>query len=133
MKTKNMNLLCGLALFVATICLTSAQTVDNVNQTDGATILIVRRPTNPQGNSPRNLITTPFSAELLEFGLFLSADADCGDVDVTLSSLEGDYFNTTFDTADGAILLPVNGNTGDNYTITIVTNDGIIYEGNFYL
>lgn len=98
---------------------------------DGTGTTIILRPrNNGQGNAPRS---QPFSAILYDYSVILSAASDLGSVNVTLSSAEGDYCHTIFDTADGAILLPVNGNTGDNYTITIVTNDGIIYEGNFYL
>ena len=70
---------------------------------------------------------------MIDTGVLLIAEDDWGDVDVTLESIEGDYYHTIFDMADGAIILPINGSIGDNYTITIVTPGEIVYEGEFYL
>lgn len=102
-------------------------------QTGDRTILITHRPHTPTGNAPRSITENPFSAELLDMGVLLFADSDWGDAEVTLSSVEGDYYYTVFDTSDGAIVLPTNGDIGDSYTITIVTSGGLIFEGEFYL
>ena len=82
---------------------------------------------------PRTPAYNPFYAELTQLGVMLVADSDWGEASVTLSSLEGDYYQTTFDMADGAILLPVNGNDGDSYTLTISIESGLDFEGEFVL
>ncbi len=107
--------------------------VCQAEQMRGRTIIIVQRPTTPTGNAPRGDVYVPFYAELTNLGVLLSADADWGDATVTLYSLEGDYYQTTFDMADVSIMLPVNGNVGDSYTLTIAVENGLEYEGEFYL
>ena len=88
----------------------------------------------PQGRSaPRTIEDIPFYAELTNLGVLLVADTDWGDATVTLSSLEGDYYQTVFDMADVSILLPVNGDVGDSYTLTIVVENGLAFEGEFIL
>ena len=82
---------------------------------------------------PRTPAYNPFYAELTQLGVMLVADSDWGEASVTLSSLEGDYYQTTFDMADGTILLPVNGNDGDSYTLTISIESGLDFEGEFVL
>lgn len=133
MKQQKFYLICAMAWLAVTMCFCTAFNVCNAEQMRGRIILIGQRPTNPVGNGPRSQTENPFSAELLDAGVILMAGADWGDVDVTLSSLEGDYYQTIFDMADGAILLPINGNNGDSYTITIVTPGDIVFEGEFYL
>lgn len=51
-------------------------------------------------------------------------------VTVSLTSTAGDNYSTTFDTEDGAILLPISGNTG-SYTLQITTSSGTRYVGEF--
>lgn len=97
------------------------------------TILISQRPTTPTGNVPRGNVEIPFSAELTNMGVLLVANTDWGAATVTLFSLEGDYYQTLFDMADGAILLPINGNYGDSYTIEISVEEGQEFEGTFIL
>jgi len=62
----------------------------------------------------------------------LTCVSPCGDVEVTLESTAGDWYQTVFDTLDGAILIPASGDSG-NYALTIVASDGTTYEGEFYL
>ena len=82
---------------------------------------------------PRTPAYNPFYAELTDVGVLLLADSNWGEATVTLSSLEGDYYQTTFDMADGSILLPVSGSVGDNYTITIYLKNGLQFNGEFIL
>lgn len=82
---------------------------------------------------PRTPAYNPFYAELTDLGVLLLADSNWGEATVTLSSLEGDYYQTIFDMADGSILLPVNGDSGDSYTITIILESGLEFEGEFCL
>ena len=107
--------------------------VCQAEQMRGRTIIIVQRPTTPTGNAPRGNDGNPFSAELTNLGVLLTADTDWGEATVTLYSLEGDYYQTTFDMADVSIMLPVTGNVGDSYTLTIAVENGLEYEGEFYL
>ena len=53
-----------------------------------------------------------------------------GVVSVTLVSTAGDYYATYFDTEDGLILIPISGITG-HYTLTLVTEGGLVFEGEF--
>ena len=105
--------------------------VCQAEQVRGRTIIIVHRPTNPTGNAPRGDVYVPFYAELTNMGVLLVADTDWGEATITLSSLEGDYYQTTFDMADVSIMLPVNGNVGDSYTLTIAVENGLEYVGEF--
>jgi len=120
-------------LFAVLLCLSGAYvSFGHCKIAEGVQIVIRQRP-KTQGNAPRGNDGNPFSAELTNLGVLLSADADWGDATVTLYSLEGDYYQTTFDMADVSIMLPVNGNVGDNYTLTISVENGLEYEGEFYL
>lgn len=95
-------------------------------------IIIYPKPSEAP-TQPRTPVYNPFAAELTNLGVLLTADTDWGDATVTLYSLEGDYYQTTFDMADVSIMLPVNGNVGDSYTLTIAVENGLEYEGEFYL
>ena len=98
---------------------------------DGIKIIIRQRPFNQPG-APR-MSDNPFSALLFEQYLILSTDSDWGDADVTVESSGGDYYNIRFDMSECSILIPLNGAQGDNYVITIVTDLGLEYEGEFVL
>lgn len=105
----------------------------NATSVEQGGIVIVLNPkpiSNP--TQPRTPASIPFSAELTNLGILLVADTDWGEATVTLSSLEGDYYQTVFDMADGSILLPVNGDAGDSYTLSIVIGS-LEFEGEFYL
>ena len=122
-----------LTLFVAcsVFCLNSYAKV-GILEKEGEQIVLNSKPVNPP-ERPRMPANNPFYAELTDFGVLLAADSDWGNATVTLSSLEGDYYQTTFDMADGSILLPVNGNAGNSYIITIVLSGGLAFEGEFCL
>lgn len=99
---------------------------------DGNVVIILNPKPISHPNQPRTPADNPFYAELTNLGVLLVADSDWGDATVTLSSLEGDYYQTTFDMADGSILLPVNGDAGDSYTMSIIIGS-LEFEGEFYL
>ena len=82
--------------------------------------------------APRSVV--PFFAEYYDIlsCVVLTCVSPCGDVDVTLESTAGDWYQTVFDTLDGTILIPASGDSG-HYTLTIVASDGTTYEGEFYL
>lgn len=100
---------------------------------EGSLVIIIRQKPPTPGNAPRTIEDIPFYGELTNLGVLLVADTDWGEATVTLSSLEGDYYQTVFDMADVSILLPVNGNAGDSYTLTIVVENGLAFEGEFIL
>lgn len=62
--------------------------------------------------------------------ILLEATYNIGIVYVEIVSTAGDDYSTYFNTAIGAIYLPLSGNSG-NYTLTITTIDGIHYVGEF--
>lgn len=95
-------------------------------------IIIYPKPSEAP-TQPRTPVYNPFAAELTNLGVLLTAGVDWGGATVTLYSPEGDYYQTTFDMADVSIMLPVNGNVGDSYTLTIAVENGLEYVGEFYL
>lgn len=98
---------------------------------DGTTIILVPRNTDVP-DYPRSSV--PFFAEYNAAlsAVMLGCNASVGDVTVTLTSTAGDWYQTVFDTSDGAILIPVSGDAG-YYTLTIETAAHVVYEGEFYL
>ena len=118
-------------LFAALCLIGSSFTFAYGMSAEGVQIVIRHRP-GAQGNAPRGGEESPFYAELTNLGVLLLADSDWGEAEVSLSSIEGDYYQTTFNMADESILLPVNGNTGDSYTLTIIIG-GLVFEGEFFL
>lgn len=133
MKKITMRIICAIVWLMMAMSFNSIINVCKAEQMRGRTILIVQRPTTPTGNAPRSSEYIPFYAEISEMGVLLVADTDWGEATVTLSSLEGDYYQTVFDMADMSILLPVNGDAGDSYTLTIVVENGLAFEGEFIL
>ena len=96
----------------------------------GHIIILSQRPDAP--GAPRTPITNPFIAELMDGfnSVLLGSADDVGTVAVQITSTAGDNYSTYFDTSDGAILLPISGNTG-YYSLIIVTPDGTQYVGEF--
>ncbi len=133
MKKKAKTIIYAFVWLMMTMSFSSSIHVCRAEQVRGQTILISQRPTTPTGNVPRGNVEIPFSAELTNMGVLLVANTDWGAATVTLFSLEGDYYQTLFDMADGAILLPINGNYGDSYTIEISVEEGQEFEGTFIL
>lgn len=99
----------------------------------GGVVIVLNPKPLSHPTQPRTPGYIPFSAELTNLGVLLVADTDWGEATVTLSSLEGDYYQTIFDMADISILLPVNGCVGDSYTLTISVGNGLEFEGEFFL
>ena len=133
MKKQTIILAYAIIWFVASTCLAATINVCNASQKQERLIQIIQRPTEQPGNAPRGQFDNPFSAVLLQTGLLLQSDSDWGEADVTLESVEGNYFFTVFDTGAGDIFIPIYGNTGDSYIVTIITSDGLVFEGSFVL
>lgn len=98
----------------------------------GKTIIIVQRPTTP--DEPRCPMLNPFVGELMDSheAVLLSVTHTCGTVYVQMTSTAGDDYSTYFVTSNGAILLPISGNSGD-YFLTIILSNGTIFDGEFTL
>ncbi|MBR5736144.1 MAG: hypothetical protein IKX60_05085 [Bacteroidales bacterium] len=129
---KKRTLLNGIACCIFCIfgCLTSYDSYASyIKQTDGEDIIISQKPINPQG-VPRTPIIIPFYAELESGYVLLGSFSSCGIVDVSLTSTAGDDYSTVFDTANGSIIIPISGNTGD-YVLLITTPAGTEYIGEF--
>lgn len=94
-------------------------------------IPILQRP-DTSNDAPRSVV--PFFAEYDEMlsSVMLGCSDSIGDVTVTLTSTAGDWYQTVFDTSDGAILIPVSGLSG-YYVLTLETADHTVYEGEFNL
>lgn len=118
-------------LAIAMVCFSAHWTVEPAVATPmrGHTILIV--PKQSPDDEPRTSVHL-FIAELMDGSnsVLLGATDTIGTVSVQIISTAGDNYSTYFDTSDGAILLPVSGNTG-YYTLTIITPDGTHYVGEF--
>ena len=98
---------------------------------DGVTIILQPKD-NEIHDAPRTII--PFFAVYYESlsTVMLGCNDSIGDVTVTLESTAGDWYQTVFDTSDGAILVPASGLSG-YYVLTIETADHTVYEGEFNL
>ena len=96
---------------------------------DSKTIIIVQKPTTPP-EAPRMPAYNPFFAELMDGYVILGSSTVYGTVSVSLTSTAGDNYSTSFDTSDGAILLPISGDAG-LYTLRITTSGGLQFVGEF--
>lgn len=96
---------------------------------NGAEIVITQKGLEPQP-TPRTPANIPFTAVLYDTYVLLGSLGDHGEVSVELTSTAGDNYSTSFDTADGAILIPVSGNAG-YYVLTIITQSGQEFVGEF--
>ena len=99
---------------------------------DSADVIPIYQRPSSSNDFPRT--ESPFFAEYNETlsAVMLGCNDSIGDVTVTLESTAGDWYQTVFDTSDGAILVPTSGLTG-HYVLTIETADHTVYEGEFYL
>lgn len=129
---KHLSLFKRIAFIIAFIigCFASySSSASLMKQLDGENIRIFQKPTIPQG-APHMPAFNPFYAELESGSVLLGSLSSCGIVDVSLTSTAGDDYSTVFDTADGTIIIPVSGITGD-YTLLITTASGVDYIGEF--
>ena len=94
--------------------------------------IIIRPQEGEHTGTPRGPVFNPFTAQLWDNYVVLYSNESCGDVAVTLTSTTGDFYTTNFDTEDGSIIIPISGNSG-YYVLTLVTEGGLIFDGEFYL
>lgn len=105
--------------------------VESHSGCSGNDILIVQRPLAPQG-APRTTVPNPFFATQETNFVLLGSLFEYGVVSVTLISTAGDYYQTVFDTEEGHVIIPISGDAG-HYSLTLVTERGLVFEGDFDL
>lgn len=88
--------------------------------------------TNDPFGAPRAPAYNPFFAYEDGTCVTLGSMSPYGVVSVTLVSTAGDYYQTVFDTEDLQIVIPISGETG-HYTLTLVTERGLVFKGEFDL
>lgn len=101
-----------------------------VSATGDEPIIIRPRPITSTGHGSRTPVYNPFFAQLENSTVFLGCAGPYGVVSVSLVSTAGDNYTIFFDTEDGIILVPISGSTG-HYTLTLVTEGGLVFEGEF--
>ena len=94
-------------------------------------VVIEPAPSTPN-EDPRGPVFNPFTAYLYNNQVVLNCSTSYGDVDVTLVSTAGDNYSTVFDTADGFIIIPISGLTGE-YTLLLTDSLGVHFTGEFEL
>lgn len=94
--------------------------------------ILIRPHSTNQPSGPRTPVANPFFAQFEDNYVLLGCTSPYGTVDVTLVSTAGDNYSTDFDTEDWTIVIPVSGNSG-HYTLTLVTESGTIFVGEFDL
>ena len=134
--TKSFSTFCAVLLAVTSMAMPKAGIVEMKQDTncssDPVIIHIGESVSTEVPGAPRTIV--PFIAEYYDLwnAVMLGCSDSIGDVTVTLTSTAGDWYQTVFDTSDGAILIPASGDAG-YYTLTIETAAHVIYEGVFYL
>ena len=88
--------------------------------------------TNDPFGAPRAPAYNPFFAYEDGTCVTLGSMSPYGVVSVTLVSTAGDYYQTFFDTEDVQLVVPISGETG-HYTLTLVTERGLVFKGEFDL
>lgn len=126
---KNYVILVVCLLAVMALIARPMEAIAQSSQGDGTEIIIQPTPLIPQG-TPRAPVFNPFYAYWEGSCVSLGSTSSYGTVSVCIVSTAGDYVTTGFDTDDGIILIPISGNTG-HYILTIVTESGLVFEGEF--
>lgn len=94
--------------------------------------IVIEPSTSEQPDVPRTPSFNPFFAYEDGSSVTLGSVSPYGDVAVTLVSTAGDYYQTVFDTEDGQVIIPISGDAG-HYSLTLVTERGLVFEGEFDL
>lgn len=135
-KSKAIMSLCGLVFATAVMAMPIPDALTlplgTTMEDDPVIIHVVVKESNKPEGAPRSAV--PFFAEYYDTlsGVMLGCSESIGDVTVRLTSTAGDWYETVFDTSDGAVLIPASGLSG-HYVLTIETADHTVYEGEFYL
>ena len=119
-----------MVILMMALCLLGVFALESFAKQGEGTVLIIKQniPQNP--NAPRTPVVNPFFAQLEDTYVLLGSTSPCGVVAVSLVSTSGDNYSANFDTDDWTIIIPVSGNPG-HYTLTLVTESGAVFEGEF--
>lgn len=119
-----------MVILMMALCLLGVFALESFAKHGEGTVLIIKQniPQNP--NAPRSPVVNPFFAQLEDTYVLLGSTSPCGVVAVSLVSTSGDNYSANFDTDDWTIIIPVSGNPG-HYTLTLVTESGAVFEGEF--
>lgn len=128
MKTK---MILGIGIMLMSAANYSPLSAENAKIfSEGNKPIIIRQDPIDLEGAPRMPAYNPFFAELMDGYVILGSSTVYGTVSVSLTSTAGDYYSTSFDTTDGAILLPISGDAG-LYTLRITTSGGLQFVGEF--
>lgn len=108
----------------------SAKGSDRMNQAGEHETILIRQDTTDEIGAPRTSVFNPFFAELMNGYVILGSFSSFGPVHVTITSTAGDNYTTSFDTEDGAIVLPISGDSGF-YSLRITIPGGLQFVGEF--
>lgn len=108
------------------------QPVVSCNEPEGHIPILYKPDSNELPDTPRIPSFNPFFAYEDGSSVTLGSVSPYGDVAVTLVSTAGDYYQTVFDTEDGQVIIPISGDAG-HYSLTLVTERGLVFEGEFDL
>ena len=111
-------------------CLLSFSTIYGAQQIGDPIVITPPEQNGPDG--PRGPIFNPFTAFFQNNQIVLESSETCGLVAVEITSTTGFYYSTVFDTEDGFIIIPINGQTGQ-YTLLLTTQNGLHFVGVFNL
>lgn len=128
---KILTLLCSAGLVMLSgIGLSTSLNATSVS--DGDPEIIVLQPSTNIPGGPRTPDYNPFTAYLQNNQVVLESSENCGLVAVEITSTTGFYSSTVFDTEDGSVIIPIDGQAG-NYNVCLTTPSGLFYFGMFVL
>lgn len=113
-------------------CLTGSHSYASKEKHRDGESIVIRADSVTLPGIPHIPVYNPFYAERVSTNVILGCYSSFGIVDVSLTSTAGDDYSTVFDTADGTIIIPISGNSGD-YTLLITTDSGLEFIGEFCL
>lgn len=112
--------------FSASLHMTTAMNEDEPE------IIVLQPEIGSPDDAPRGPIFNPFTAYLQNNQVVLESSENCGLVAVEITSTTGFYSSTVFDTEDGSVIIPIDGQAG-NYNVCLTTPSGLIFFGMFVL
>ena len=127
---KNLMLCLILALTCAATARLYAETAKT--QSEGAPVVIIKKPGKPISDAPRTPAVVPISAMVNGSTLYVTFTGDLGLVDYELDNLNTTELVTDQIEGTGLVLIPFSGDSG-SYTITFTLSNGVQFYGEFTL
>ena len=110
----------------------SMPNLSSVNKSDNDTILITPPPAGGP-NGPRSSLYNPFAAyHTTGYVIITSEDNTYGEVCIQIENPDFSISETLFDTSDGIVYCPIVESAG-YYHISIITEQGYVFTGDFYI